>query len=443
MSTHSSPTAQRECSPLLPADPVTVVDMSEPLVVNVSNTPSPERPEEAIEAVVEESLSLETLDSLPPMRSAIFTMTPAFMGYAALVTLQDNIKKRLGIVDGNSPGSYEFSFAVSWLYLGNLIFRLMHNIIFERFSPRARVCIAYVCLSIACMTLAIAYYLCNSKSITWVFVAYMTGGIGVGTFESNLISSITPLGHKTKQWAQFGISIGFNGVSVGAFLLYAAFPASAEWLQCGTYIVIALCNLAGLAFFTLAIPQIDYSSSKQGLAMFWKDIRRFREWLPLMASYSAPFPLDMASLGFFSAVQLYIYNVAHIPLWWHSSVTVPENAFRAVFNLHSLLGDGLGRKIAYSRSRLTHPAFFLILSAIGGGLILSKIALIAPLGMFLVMFANGSMYATTTKYVDVAVPQRFNLIALSFWLFVGDVGSFVGSNLVNVARVAIGGVPTA
>jgi hypothetical protein len=369
-------------------------------------------------------------------------MTPLFMGYAALITLQDNIKKRLGIHDASSAASYEFSFAVSWLYFGNLIFRLMHNVIFSQFSPRIRVCIAYSFMAAALTTLALAFYVFDVKHVAWVFVAYMCGGVAIGTFESNLISTITPLGHRTKVWAQYGISIGFNGVSIGAFLLYAASPDDLP-LQCGTYLVIAAANLAGLVFFYTQIPSINFASTEQGLALFWKDIRRFREWVFYVLPYSLPMVINMAGLGFFSAVQLYIYNVDSVPLWWGSTTTVPLNAFRAVYNVHSLLGDAFGRKTAYGRAKLIHPGWFLICTFVGGGLILSKIALVAPLGMFLVMYANGSVYATTTKFIDVAVPSRFNLIALSFWLLVGDVGSFIGSNLVNEGRVAVGEVPTA
>jgi hypothetical protein len=461
MSEHQRPAVlARETSPLLTVDPVTCGD--QPLLINPTSenmiTPtvsvSPERSSETgndhdgvslltpPEDVTEDAVFVADLAERPPMRSAIFTMLPAFMSYAALVTLQDNIKQRLGIEQADSPGSYEFSFAVSWLYLGNLIFRVMHNIIFSKFTPRHRVCIANLCLAIACTILALAYYTFNSKSVAWVFVAYMMGGVGIGTFESNLISSITPLGHKTKVWAQLGISFGFNGVSIGAFVLYSAFPNDLG-LQCGTYLFIAAVNLAGMAFFLFAVPDIEFGSSQQGLRLFWSDVKRFREWIPQVLPYALPMALNMAALGFFSAVQLYIYNVSDIPLWWGSRTTIPENVFRAIYNAHSLVGDAAGRKIAYARKTLTHPAWYLVFSAIGGGLILSKVALVAPLGMLFVMFANGSMYATATKHIDVQVPQRFNLIALSFWLFAGDVGSFIGSNCVNGARVAVGEVPTA
>lgn len=35
---------------------------------------------------------------------------------------------------------------------------------------------------------------------------------------------------------------------------------------------------------------------------------------------------------------------------------------------------------------------------------------------------------TTTKFIDAKVDKQFNLIALSIWLFIGDIGSVTGAN---------------
>ena len=74
-------------------------------------------------------------------------------------------------------------------------------------------------------------------------------------------------------------------------------------------------------------------------------------------------------------------------------------------------------------------------------MILSKVVLLAPFGMLCIMFANGSIYAHTTKHIDNVVDDRFNLIALSVWLFVGDVGSYTASLIVQPLQIAIGPVP--
>jgi hypothetical protein len=373
------------------------------------------------------------------LRYAFFTMFPMFMGYAAMVTMQDNIKNRLHIGDNGSSSSYEFSFATSLLYLGNLIFRLMHNVILAPARPRHRVGIAYLCMTLATGMLGVIYYLLDSKNIAYVYVAYLLGGVAIGTFESNLISVITPLGHQTKVWAQFGIPLGFNGVSVGAFLLFALYPGDLH-LQCGVYLFISLANLLGLIFFYIFIPDITFESSHKTLAVFVEDVKQFRSWAPKITCHAIALCVDMFAVSFASAIQLYIYNVAHIPLYLHATATIPKNAFRAWFNCCSLLGDATGRKLAYSTHRHYHPFYFLIATVAGVGMVLSKTALLAPFGMMAIMFANGSIYAHTTKYVDDVVQHQYNLISLSAWLFVGDIGSFSGSNVVNAVRVALGSV---
>lgn len=72
--------------------------------------------------------------------------------------------------------------------------------------------------------------------------------------------------------------------------------------------------------------------------------------------------------------------------------------------------------------------FFLVLSLIGIVCGLSDITLIVPLCAFFVAFANGSIYTQANRKIDQEVDDQYNLIALSFWLFLGDCGSVIGSN---------------
>jgi hypothetical protein len=101
----------------------------------------------------------------------------------------------------------------------SLIFRLAHNFIFFFLSPRQRVHLALAAMAAATGVLAIAMCIAKSPWIGWVFIAYFLGGVSIGTFESNFLACITPLGHQTKKWAIFGTPVGFNFISVGGFLL--------------------------------------------------------------------------------------------------------------------------------------------------------------------------------------------------------------------------------
>ena len=110
------------------------------------------------------------------------------------------------------------------------------------------------------------------------------------------------------------------------------------------------------------------------------------------------------------------------------SLLVPHDAFFAVQGLVVYLGDSLSRKVVYHAPTLRHPFWYLLSSAAGAALCLAKVPLLQPLGMFLIFFANGSIYATSTKHIDVAIHHKYNLTALSVWLFIGDLGAVVGSN---------------
>ncbi len=60
----------------------------------------------------------------------------------------------------------------------------------------------------------------KDPSLAWVFIAYALGGLGIGlfvllflnligTFESNLLSTIAPLGKNTKFWAIVAMPVSF------------------------------------------------------------------------------------------------------------------------------------------------------------------------------------------------------------------------------------------
>lgn len=374
----------------------------------------------------------------PVFYRAVFTTMPVFMGYSGMIVLQDKLKERLGIVTGTNE-AYLFGTAVSFLYLGNLIFRLMHNILFSFLKPRQRVMISYVSMILATLTLVVPYFCFSMKHLGFVFVAYLVSGVGIGTFESNLISCLTPLGHQTKSWAVVGIPLGFNLISIGSFLVFAIWPNSLG-LEMSVYFFIALMNFFGLLVYILFIPNVEFEGTVTTIRVFFGDVVKFRQWLPIVWKHCLALMFDMFSVSIFSAIALYIFDVDEVPMWPRSTVHLPKNTFSMIYYMFSFCGDFISRKVAY-RDHLRNPLYFLALTCIGAAMILSKTAIIAPLGMFFVMFGNGSIYAQTTKYVDIHVDKQYNLMALSVWLFIGDIGSFVGAQITQPLRTAIGGVP--
>ena len=118
----------------------------------------------------------------------------------------------------------QFKHAATFNYLGNLIFRLAHNFVFGCVSPRNRVYIALCSMGSAMLIISVGIYLLKASSLFWVYLAYFMGGMGWGTFETNLLSCITPLGHDTKVWAITGIPIGFMTISVLGFWIRSPQP---------------------------------------------------------------------------------------------------------------------------------------------------------------------------------------------------------------------------
>lgn len=374
-------------------------------------------------------------------RRAILTTIPVFMGYSGMIVLQAGLKKQIGIEEEDRDESYVYGIAVGFLYIGNLVFRLLHNIIFTCMLPRQRVMLSYTCMTLSMFLLLFPYFIFKVDSIVFVFLAYMCAGVGIGTFESNLISCLTPLGHGTKSWAVLGIPVGFNTISVGTFILTAALPHNPAVIA-SIYGIVGGMNVFGLFFYVFCVPNVEFESSRDTIRTFIKDLKEWRAWFPVVWRHCIALCFDMFCVSLFSSVVLYVYDVDPIPIWPRSETTMPKNAFLGVYFMFSFFGDFISRRVAY-RTREVNPFFFWILNAVGVGVVLSKTVLVAPLGMFMIMFGNGSIYAQTTRYVDNHVPKQYNLIALSVWLFIGDIGSYVGSQVTQPLRTAVGLVQTA
>ena len=82
--------------------------------------------------------------------------------------------------------------------------------LFAGITPRFRVVLSLILISTSMSLLVLMYFILQSSWVGWVYVAYMCGGIAIGSFESNLLSTITPLGPNTKMWAIIGMPVGFT-----------------------------------------------------------------------------------------------------------------------------------------------------------------------------------------------------------------------------------------
>lgn len=381
----------------------------------------------------------------PVRRSLILVTLPVFMGYAALVSFQADLKRHMGIAQ-DSAESYAFGTAISLLFLAALFMRLMHNVVLGFLIPRHRVVLAFVMMVLATASVLFIFYVGRVTSLAAVFLVYITGGIAIGTFEVNIVSFITPLGAQSKKYALLGMPVGYNGVSIGGFLLFAAFPGD-PLVQGLVFGLVALLSAVGLVFFLCCVPDVKFEASEDTASVAWENVKKWREWLPLLKFCCVALFVDMFCCILAGSIALYIFDGASVVLWPRASakIAIPQNLFFALFNGGSCVGDSVGRIVAYGavdgsiwRVREGNPMRFTVLTAIGVALCLCKVAVVAPIGMFAIMLGNGLIYASTTRFLDESVPPQYSLVALSFFLFAGDVGSTIASNIVTPIQVAIG-----
>jgi hypothetical protein len=368
---------------------------------------------------------------------AFFVNMPMFCGYAALFGLQHEIKTKFGISDDNISASRQFGVACSFLFIFNLIFRFSHNIVFGWMGPRGRTYMAMLAMVASMVTIAVPIFIFESFHFAWIMLAYALGGVAVGTFEANFLCCLTPLGPRTKHVAITAIPIGITTVLVGAFIAMGPpFYLSATCI----YLAVACGVVCGMVLFSLRIPNIQFETAgaqTSGWRRFAADLKCWREWLPLVWHLPPATAIDMFALSAFSpGVALYIYDQPMVSIL--PGVSLPNPDFFAVYNTFNMLGGLCGRILSY-RLKPRHPLLFTVFNVVGAVLLLLRIPVLAPLSTFLVMMGDGFIYGTIARRIDASVPKQFNLVALSFWLFVGDFGSVIGSNLISYIRVWVVG----
>ena len=274
-------------------------------------------------SMLNQSLMPEDNAAAAPYRWVIFVTIGMFSGYASLVLLQHHL---MGVMEGNitnengacaqsnatlhmactltnddagecgfpgyatkgpmackmgSDGQKDFEslfkHAASFNYIGNLIFRIAHNFVFAPFIPRHRVVISLSAMLASMLLLGLGVYQFEGTSLNWVYFAYGIGGVGVGTFESNMLAAIAPLGHDTKVWAIIGMPVGFVSISVIGFLLRSPPPVGANLDPMYLYYAVSVALGGGLLMWLCYVPAAKTSGEllhNVGLALlpicFWQ-----------------------------------------------------------------------------------------------------------------------------------------------------------------------------
>jgi len=321
---------------------------------------------------------------------AFLVVMPVFSGYACLFALQRKLKEQYGIADNGSELSHLFGVAASLVYIGNLCFRLMHNVIFFYFSPRARVIISMLSMGLSMLTITSIFFFIDKPSLTWAFIAYGLGGLAIGTFESNLLSSIAPLGKKTKLWAIIAIPTGIIFITVGGFIL-TEYGVNAGYIYAAVMVFVFI----GLGVFLIRIFKDAGTATAITITEFVESLRDWRHWLPQIIWHSFALTLDMFFVSLFSpGVLLYIYDSKNITLTWIGK-EIPTNWLFAMYDFMFFLGDTSSRKIFYP-VRLIFPFMFWVFSLAGAAIGLSHVTILVPLTGFSLLL---QMEAFTHKQI--------------------------------------------
>jgi len=167
---------------------------------------------------------------------------------------------------------------------------------------------------------------------------------------------------------------------------------------------------------------------------FFYQIKEWRQWLPHIKWHSLALMIDMLCVSMFSpGVMLFIYDKPYVSF---GSQKLAKDWLFAIYDACFFLGDASSRKLLY-QVKTVFPLLFLVLGLIGAAIGLSHFTYVIFLCPFLISFCNGSIYSQANRHIDTKVQKEFSLIAFSFWLFLGDIGSVLGSNLISYVNVEV------
>jgi len=373
-------------------------------------------------------------------RLSLVVTASVFMGYAALVTMQHKLKEQIqdnydaaGRVWTDEVETV-FDHGVACNYIGNLIFRGFHNIFFGCVSPRKRVYMALIFMATAMTLIILVFFLGESTQIPFVYLIYLLGGIGVGTFESNLLTCITPLGPNSKIWAILGMPFGFNFVSiVGYFLM--SWGLTPPFIYC----FVAVCCVLSIWIFRTAIPKTKLADL-HSWEDFKRDLRYWKVWVKKVLPFALALLLAQFCMAFSTAINYYILDDEdYVPLTGpQSSELFDHDMFFALISFCTFFGDTISRYVVYKLP--PGGSHFRILGWLGLGffgillILLPRVPWMVLPAMFMIFWTNGAVYAESNRFIDRVVDHEYNLSSLSLWLFIGDLGSVTGANTWELAR---------
>ena len=373
-------------------------------------------------------------------RRTILVVLPAFVAYASLFALQRRVKEHLGLQDDNSKLSYRFGRAVALLYWLNLVCRFGHELFARWVSSKFRIYVGLSSLAVSEIILMIMTFGPRTTANPWTYInvvgiAYTLGGIGIGTFEPNIVNFITPYGKQTQGWASFGIPGGVACVTIiGFFLLRIGVPL---WCLYAGVIIMLMAATAILTTLETKDRQLG-SEVRPLLPEHAKDTGDQSTPLiftvPLVIRYLC-LTVDMFGVSMFSpGVILYVEDQKTINIL---GFAMKNSTYFTVYGIGTSLGGIVGRLVGHWVTKVLHPCIplsFLVAGVLVNIVLTPDIPIFGFLGAFLVLFGNGFLYNQCWRYFDNHCNESSRLRVISLWLGFGDCGSVSGSMLITAMR---------
>eukprot|EP00929_Paragymnodinium_shiwhaense_P072517 TRINITY_DN36803_c0_g2_i1.p1 TRINITY_DN36803_c0_g2~~TRINITY_DN36803_c0_g2_i1.p1 ORF type:complete len:445 (+),score=45.56 TRINITY_DN36803_c0_g2_i1:66-1400(+) len=382
---------------------------------------------------------------LPARPILVLPMMACFQGYAAYVVLQHYLKPQLNASSGDRE--VLFTGATTLMHWGKLVARVAHDVIFAWCSTYDRCLIALVMVAVAVLIAPICVWLFDSTWMGWAFLHYGLLGLGVGVFEGNYLSVISPLGKDTKSWAIMGTPLGLATICILGQLLCSKAIVGEEGHKNNPqvlYYYIAMCVPLGIGVFLRYAPKEAVSVPQKNIVRACRD---GKQWLPMMvpffvAKFIGNFVMENTP-GWF-----YVYNGTKVPFFSPSATTslIDPDLFFCMIYFFVMLGDGVSRRVLYLFPQLrSWRAIYSVLfvsiacSVIGFFMQAFAIAWVTLIAAFLAFWGNGLTYAVSTRYIDSSIREEHSRAVYGIWCMIGDVGGVCGAYLVTWARTVFCG----
>jgi hypothetical protein len=353
-----------------------------------------------------------------------------FAGYASLFALQRQVKQIVKISDDDNSSSFEFGVMIAMLYIGNLVFRLCNGYVFKSLKPLKR-CLAGILLMISALTILTICDMLHkwyniTPSMLIIGLAYSFGGAGIGTFEPNMLEAISQFNTSEKRFASLGIPAGVGTITIGGFLLLSLnVPLYVVYIT--VILMLFLGSIGSSLYLSKHNKTIDPGYVKPLLIDNPYENKRSMSW------YYISIFIDMLGVSLFSpGVMLYLLD--------HNSMTflkVKRTQYFMIYGICTTLGGLFGRWIGFTLRKSYNP-LLLVLVVIIGMVIDLALAIYNPifgwLAGFLVLCGNALLYNQSWSYLGTKNTNKTGVTLYSKWLFVGDLGSTIGTIIMALIK---------